>query len=46
MQEVGRFSYLGIMISTDHGGVGEEVAHRVLEGRKVWETMAIYGKRI
>ena len=46
MQEVDRFNYLGIMISTYHGGMGEEVAHRLLEGRKVWETMAIYGKRI
>ena len=27
------------MISTD-GGMGEEVAHRVLKGRKVWETIA------
>ena len=31
--------YLGVMISTD-GGMEEEVAHRVLEGRKVWRTMA------
>ena len=30
-QEVGKFNYLGVMISTDDG-VGEEVAHRVLEG--------------
>ena len=30
---------LGVMISKD-GCMGEEVAHRVLEGRKVW------GKRI
>ena len=40
MQEVvDKFNYLGVMISTD-GGMGEEVAHRVLEGRKVWGTMA------
>ena len=34
-----KFNYLGVMISTD-GGRREEVAHRVLEGRKVWGTMA------
>ena len=34
-----KFNYLGVMISTD-GGVGEEVAHRVFEGRKVWGTKA------
>ena len=34
MQEVDKFKYLGLMISTD-GGMGEEMAHRVLEGRKV-----------
>ena len=39
MQEVDKFNYLGVMISTD-GCMGEEVAHRVLEGRKVLETMA------
>ena len=33
-----KFKYLGVMISTD-GGMGEEVAHRILEGRKVWGTM-------
>ena len=32
MQEVDKFNYLGVMISTDHV-MGEEVAHRVLEGR-------------
>ena len=32
MQEVDKFNYLGIMISTD-GGKGEELAHRVL-GRR------------
>ena len=32
VQEVDKFNYLGVMISTD-GGMGEEVAHRVLEGR-------------
>ena len=37
-QEVDKFKYLGVMISTDEG-MGEEVAHSVLEGRKVWGTM-------
>ena len=40
MQEVDKFNYLGVMISTD-GGVGEEVAKRVLEGR--WQSC---GRRI
>ena len=39
IQEVDKFNYLGVMISTN-SGIGEEVAHRVLEGRKVWGTMA------
>ena len=39
MQGLDNFNYLEVMISTD-GGMGEEVAHRVLEGRKVWGTMA------
>ena len=39
MQEVDKFNYLGVMISTN-GGMGEEVAHRVLEGRKVLGMMA------
>ena len=34
-----KFNYLGVMKSTD-GDKGEEVAHRVLEGRKVWGTRA------
>ena len=34
MQEVDKFNYLEIIMNTD-GGMGEEVAHRVLEGRKV-----------
>ena len=38
MQEVDKFNYLGVMISTD-GGMGDEMAHRVLEARKVWGTM-------
>ena len=38
-QEVAKFNYLGVMISTD-GGMGEEVAHRVREGREVWGSMA------
>ena len=32
MQEVNKFNYLGVMISTD-GGMGDQVAHRVLEER-------------
>ena len=36
MQEVDKFN--NVMISTD-GGMGEEVAHRALEDRKVWGTM-------
>ena len=36
MQEVDKFN--NVVISTD-GGMGEEVAHRVLEERKVWGTM-------
>ena len=39
MQELDKFNYLGVMISTD-GGMREEVARRVLDGRKVWGTMA------
>ena len=39
MQKVEKFNYLGVMISKD-GGRGKELAHRVLEGRKVWGTMA------
>ena len=34
VQEVDKFNYLGVMISTNDG-MGEEVAHRVLEERKV-----------
>ena len=34
-----KFNYLGVMITID-GGMGEEVAHRVLEGRKVGGTIA------
>ena len=33
MREVDKYKYLGVMISTD-GGMGEEVGHRILEGRK------------
>ena len=39
MQEVDKFNYLGVMISTG-GGVWEEMAYMVLQGRKVWGTMA------
>ena len=38
MQEVNKFKYLGVMISAGNG-IEEEVAHRVLDGRKVWRTM-------
>ena len=39
MQKVDKFNYLGATISTD-GGMEEEVAHTVAEGRMVWGTMA------
>ena len=39
LQEVNKVNYLGVMIITDCG-MAEGVAHRVLEGRKVWGTMA------
>ena len=32
-QEVDKFNYLGLMTSTDDG-MGKEVAHSVLEGRR------------
>ena len=44
MKEVDKFNYLEVMINTD-GGMGEEVADRVLEGRKVWGTMAKLWKK-
>ena len=34
MQEVNKFNYLGVMISTD-GGMGKEVAHRMLQ-KHMW----------
>ena len=34
-----KFNYLVVIISTD-GGMGEDVAHMLLEGRKVLGTMA------
>ena len=34
-----KFNYLGFTINTD-SCMGEEVAHMILEGRKVWGTMA------
>ena len=34
MQEVDKFNYLGVIISTD-GGMREDMAHSMLEGRKV-----------
>ena len=39
MQELDKFNNSGVMTSTG-GGMGEELAQRVLEGRKVWWTMA------
>ena len=39
MHELGKFNYLGVMMSTD-GGMEEKVAHRILEGSKVLEAMA------
>ena len=37
-------NYLELMISAD-GGMREEVAHRVVDGRKVWGTMAKLWKK-
>ena len=34
IQEVDKFNYVGVMISTD-GGMVKEVAHKILEGRKI-----------
>ena len=34
MEEVDKFKYVRVMISTD-SGIGKELAHRVLEGRTV-----------
>ena len=39
MQEVDKLNYLRVMIAMGDG-IEEKVGHRVLEGRKVWETMA------
>ena len=36
---VDKFNYRRVVIST-YGGMGKGVAHRVLEGRKVWRTIA------
>ena len=44
MQEVDKFNYLGVMISTN-GSMGEEVAHSVIEGRNIWGTMAKLWKK-
>ena len=40
---MGKFNDVGGMISTN-GCMEEVVGHRVLEGRKVWGTMAKLGK--
>ena len=45
MQEVDEFNYLRVMISTD-GGMDEEVAHMVFEGRKLRGTMPKLWKEI
>ena len=39
IQEVDKLNYLGLMISTDDA-MEEEMAHWVLERRKVWGTLA------
>ena len=39
MQEVDKFNCLGVMITSD-GGMEEEMAHRVLKGKKFWGTLA------
>ena len=40
MQEVDKFNYMGVMIITD-GSIKKEVAHRVLEERKLWKENII-----
>ena len=45
MQEVDKFNYLGVMISTD-SGMREEVDHRVLDGRKVLGTVTKWWKNM
>ena len=35
MHGVSDFNYMEVMMSTD-GGIGEELAHKVFKGRKVW----------
>ena len=42
-QDEDKFNILGMMISRD-GSTGEKVPHGVLEGRKVWGTMAKFRK--
>ena len=42
---VDKFKYL-VMIITVGGEIGEEVAHRVLEGRMVWGTKAKFWKNL
>ena len=38
IKEEGKFKYLKEVIGTD-GGLWEEVSNRLMEGRKVWETL-------
>ena len=38
MEEVERYRYLGVDISSD-GGMGEEVNHRISEMKKAWGTL-------
>ena len=37
-EEVDKFKYFRVMISAD-GGMCEEVADKLMEGRKLWGTM-------
>ena len=38
IEEADKFNYMEVMINTS-GGMGEEIAHSGLEGRKAWEKM-------
>ena len=44
MQDLDKFNYLEVMITTD-GGIGGEVVHRMLEGRNIWGTLENCGKK-
>ena len=45
IQEGDKYNYLGVKVSKD-GGMGEEVAYRVLEGRKFGGRWQSCGRRI